>query len=53
MLVKPIDHIYDALQYPLIFWQGEDGYNFRIMQINNPGRPKKVNYHAIFSQTTF
>jgi hypothetical protein len=23
---------YDALQYPLIFWQGEDGYNFLIMQ---------------------
>ena len=25
---------YDALQYPLIFWQGEDGYDFSIMQIN-------------------
>jgi hypothetical protein len=23
---------YDALQYPLIFWEGEDGYNFLIMQ---------------------
>jgi hypothetical protein len=23
---------YDALQYPLIFWQGEDGYHFNIMQ---------------------
>lgn len=26
---------YDALQYPLLFWRGEDGYNFKIMQ-NNP-----------------
>lgn len=25
---------YDALQYPLIFWQGEDGYHFNIQQIN-------------------
>lgn len=25
---------YDALQYPLIFWQGEDGYHFTIMQID-------------------
>ena len=25
---------YDALQYPLIFWEGEDGYHFNIMQVN-------------------
>ncbi|XP_062541621.1 uncharacterized protein LOC134209646 [Armigeres subalbatus] len=25
---------YDALQYPLIFWQGEDGYHFSIKMIN-------------------
>ena len=23
---------YDALQYPLMFWEGEDGYHFNIMQ---------------------
>ncbi|EPB70224.1 hypothetical protein ANCCEY_10689 [Ancylostoma ceylanicum] len=23
---------YDALQYPLIFWEGEDGYHFNVMQ---------------------
>ncbi|GBN42043.1 hypothetical protein AVEN_126140-1, partial [Araneus ventricosus] len=23
---------YDALQYPIIFWQGEDGYHFDVMQ---------------------
>ena len=25
---------YDALQYPIIFWEGEDGYHFNIMQTN-------------------
>jgi hypothetical protein len=36
---------YDALQYPLIFWRGEDGYHFNIMQSDpTTGRPtdKKV-----------
>lgn len=26
---------YDALQYPVLFWQGEDGYHFNVMQINS------------------
>lgn len=34
---------YDALQYPLMFWQGEDGYHFGIQQSNLNGTPKKVN----------
>lgn len=25
---------YDALQYPLMFWKGDDGYNFDIKMIN-------------------
>lgn len=25
---------YDALQYPLVFWEGQDGYHFNIMQTN-------------------
>ena len=25
---------YDTLQYPLMFWQGEDGYHFNIKMIN-------------------
>ncbi|GBL97343.1 hypothetical protein AVEN_170466-1 [Araneus ventricosus] len=25
---------YDALQYPLIFWQGDDGYHFELRQGN-------------------
>ena len=37
---------YDALQYPLIFWQGEDGYHFHIMQVDPttrmPTNRKKV-----------
>jgi hypothetical protein len=36
---------YDALQYLLIFWQGEDGYHFNIMESDpTTGRPtnKKV-----------
>lgn len=38
---------YDALQYPLLFWEGEDGYNFKIMQVNSNGNAsilKKVIY---------
>jgi len=37
---------YDALQYSLIFWQGEDGYHFQIPQTHpsaaKPGTGKKV-----------
>jgi hypothetical protein len=37
---------YDALQYPLFFWHGEDGYHFQIPQTHpstaNPGTGKKV-----------
>ncbi|XP_015175981.1 PREDICTED: uncharacterized protein LOC107066151 [Polistes dominula] len=29
-----IDESYDALQYSLIFWQGEDGYHFNIKMVN-------------------
>lgn len=25
---------YDSMQYPLMFWQGEDGYHFNIKMIN-------------------
>ncbi|XP_034140605.1 uncharacterized protein LOC117591447 [Drosophila guanche] len=27
-------HSYDALQYPLMFWQGDDGYHFNIKMIS-------------------
>ena len=33
--IKPIsetNRAYDALQYPLILWQGQDGYHFKIPQ---------------------
>lgn len=32
---------YDALQYPIIFWQGEDGYHFAIKMVN----PLTGKYH--------
>lgn len=32
--VSETHRAYDALQYPLIFWQGEDGYHFNIKMIN-------------------
>jgi hypothetical protein len=37
---------YDALQYPLIFWQGEDGYHFQIPQtsIRRQLRHRKKGY---------
>ncbi|GFW10801.1 helitron_like_N domain-containing protein [Trichonephila clavipes] len=25
---------YDALQYPIIFWDGADGYNFNVKMVN-------------------
>lgn len=43
---------YDALQYPLIFWQGEDGYNFNIKQINPKTRlptTKKISAMNFYS----
>lgn len=33
---------YDALQYPLIFWAGEDGYHINIMQ-RNPATGQEIN----------
>lgn len=30
--VSELHRSYDALQYPIIFWQGEDGYHINIMQ---------------------
>ncbi|GBM62165.1 hypothetical protein AVEN_199323-1 [Araneus ventricosus] len=30
--ISETNRSYDALQYPIIFWQGEDGYNFDVMQ---------------------
>ncbi len=32
--VSETNRAYDALQYHLIFWEGEDGYHFLIMQAN-------------------
>lgn len=32
--IKETHRSYDAMQYPIIFWQGEDGYDFSIKMIN-------------------
>lgn len=32
--VSETHRCYDALQYPIIFWEGEDGYHFNIKMIN-------------------
>ena len=44
---------YDALQYPLIFWQGEDGYHFHIMQVDPitrmPTNRKKVSAMGFYA----
>ncbi|XP_028967653.1 uncharacterized protein LOC114828293 [Galendromus occidentalis] len=32
---------YDALQYPLLFWQGEDGYHFNL-RMRNPGTDEET-----------
>lgn len=53
---------YDPLQYPLIFWQGDDGYHFQLRQ-QNPARgiptTKKISamnfyaYRIMFRSTHF
>ncbi|XP_054719277.1 uncharacterized protein LOC129228620 [Uloborus diversus] len=32
--INEIHRSYDALQYPLLFWKGDDGYHFELKQIN-------------------
>lgn len=50
--ISDIHRLYDALQYPLIFWQGQDEYHINIKQcdpINGNELSKKVssmNYYA-------
>lgn len=38
---------YDVLQYPILFWQGEDGYHFSMKMIN-PVTNKYVYYIKIY-----
>ena len=33
-IIEDIHRSYDALQYPLIFWEGEYGYHLNIKQRN-------------------
>ncbi|GBM05590.1 hypothetical protein AVEN_94849-1 [Araneus ventricosus] len=36
-MIAETHRAYDALQYPLLFWQDEDGYNFELRQTNPTG----------------
>lgn len=38
--VSETHRLYDALQYPIIYWNGQDGYNFNLLEQNSH---KKVN----------
>lgn len=45
---------YDALQYPLIFWEGEDGYHLKIKQRNpTTGTTYKLFYNSFFQTNNF
>ncbi|GAB0089112.1 LOC105227208 [Sergentomyia squamirostris] len=46
--ISEIHPSYDALQYPLIFWKGEDGYDINYKQINANG----YNICALISQSS-
>lgn len=44
---------YDALQYPILFWQGQDGYHFHVMQVNpatGAETAKKVSSNDLLSR---
>ncbi|GFS97808.1 helitron_like_N domain-containing protein [Nephila pilipes] len=43
--VSETHRCYDALQYPIIFWDGADGYNFSVKMVN-PVNGKKTNKNA-------
>ncbi|GFW65285.1 helitron_like_N domain-containing protein [Trichonephila clavipes] len=32
--VRETHRCYDALQYPIIFWDGADGYHFNVKMVN-------------------
>ncbi|XP_044019517.1 uncharacterized protein LOC122859899 [Aphidius gifuensis] len=53
VIVQETHKSHDALQYPLIFWQGEDGYHSELKQINsNTGLTtnKKVSAMDFYAQ---
>lgn len=41
---------YDALQYPILFWQGEDGYDLDIRMIN-PSDGKNIIFHEQYNSS--
>uniref|UniRef100_UPI00358F20A2 uncharacterized protein n=1 Tax=Myxine glutinosa TaxID=7769 RepID=UPI00358F20A2 len=45
--ISETHRFYDALQYPLIFWKGQDGYHFEVEQAC--GRGKKVSANDFYA----
>lgn len=43
-VIQDTHRSYDALQYPLIFWEGEDGYHINIKQTNPSTGEHKICY---------
>jgi hypothetical protein len=49
--VSELNRSYDALQYPLVYTRGEDGYHINILQKNNQNRTKTVSCMQFYSYT--
>lgn len=50
--VAETHRLYDALQYPLLYWSGQDGYHFQLKQMNpETGEPtnKKVSSKSFYA----
>jgi len=47
--VSELNRSYDALQYPLMYTRGEDGYHINILQKNNQNRTKTVSCMQFYS----
>lgn len=50
--ISDTNRFYDALQYPILFWQGEEGYNFSLKMrdpvtfVETPKKVSAMNYYA-------
>lgn len=47
--VSETHRLYDALQYPLIYWNGQDGYHFNLYEQNSS---KKVRIFTFYTTKT-
>lgn len=51
--VRESHRSYDALQYPIIFWNGEDGYHFNITQTNSTKKVIKKSLEYNFNHQKY